>query len=560
MEIIQKNPYRIVGLLVGATAREQERQVNRLKQFIEAEQDPQDDFSFPTLGNLHRTLDKINEAASKLNLDSDKMSAALFWFYDGKKTLKTDEDAFKAIKEADLDQVITIWTKLTSKGVVTQQNASAYSNLGTLYLSGIFEGTNTNEVILEQGISLKLKFLESSFYKELQHLATDEKTYKPTKQDLQLLLLNQLQSDVEKSGTVTLNKFLDILIKQDFSAKEDFLKGFVQKLIETIEHQIETTKNKRKYSKADASIAGQELIRNSAHILIQLKNIVGTNDLKYTSISDKVANEVLQCSIDFFNDSQEKNSSSNLAETAMKLAKQAETLAFSKITKERVYDSIETLAQMVDRELFQAIDLLKSIKEAFESNEKKIREQVREQEALLSINQSINRVKVNLMITNSLNWSKVTELIQEVIPRKNIEKIKNANNKTKLNEYIALVNFIMNKISYLYKDRVSYICYWEMPRITSPTTPAPPEFNFKDNAWWILGVLGALIGLLVYSGWGSAIGALAGLIITGVIHRPWVLIFPILGAIIGLYWGGEGAGIGALFGGLIAIRALLLND
>ena len=43
MQIIQNNPYRIVGLLVGASSREQERQVKRLKQFIEAEQDPEDD-------------------------------------------------------------------------------------------------------------------------------------------------------------------------------------------------------------------------------------------------------------------------------------------------------------------------------------------------------------------------------------------------------------------------------------------------------------------------------------------------------------------------------------
>jgi hypothetical protein len=110
----------------------------------------------------------VNEASSKLNLDSDKMNAALFWFYKGNPI--TDEPAFDAIKEADLDQVINIWTKLTSNGEVSQRNASAYSNLGTLYLSGILEGTNTNEAILEQGISLKLKFLESDFIKELQSI------------------------------------------------------------------------------------------------------------------------------------------------------------------------------------------------------------------------------------------------------------------------------------------------------------------------------------------------------------------------------------------------------
>ena len=75
MKSILNNPYRTIGLLVGATAREQEKQIRRLKQFIEAEQEPQNDFSFPTLGQLNRTVDSVMDAASKLNLDSDKINA-----------------------------------------------------------------------------------------------------------------------------------------------------------------------------------------------------------------------------------------------------------------------------------------------------------------------------------------------------------------------------------------------------------------------------------------------------------------------------------------------------
>lgn len=78
MKLILNNPYRITGLLAGATAREQTRQITRLKQYLEAEQQPESDFSFPVLGNLNRTLKKVEEAESNLNLDSDKIKAALF--------------------------------------------------------------------------------------------------------------------------------------------------------------------------------------------------------------------------------------------------------------------------------------------------------------------------------------------------------------------------------------------------------------------------------------------------------------------------------------------------
>lgn len=342
MQLIRNNPYRTIGLLVGATAREQEKQIRRLKQFIEAEQEPQDDFSFPTLGQLNRTVDSVTDAASKLNLDSDKINAAIFWFYNGSHT---DEPAFDAIKEGDLDQVLNIWSKLTATADVTQRNASAYNNLSTLYLSGILEGTNTKEAILEQGISLKLKFLESDFIKDFKALATDE-TFKTTKKDLQLIFLNQVQSEVDKNGGVPSQKFLEILTKQSFSAKEDFLKGFVQKPIEQIEKKIEEAKNKRKANKANAFSIGKALFESSSEGLSQLKSILGVSNIKFSSITDKVSDEILQCGIDYFQ--HYKETSTDPGSSSMDLFRKAKTLAIGNIAKQRCQENTENLQEWID--------------------------------------------------------------------------------------------------------------------------------------------------------------------------------------------------------------------
>jgi hypothetical protein len=226
MNLIINNPYRIIGLLVGATAREQERQVRRLRQFIEAEQEPEDDFSFSALNILHRTMESVSDAASKLNLDSDKMHAALFWFYNGNSI--TDEVAFDAIKEGNTEAAIEIWRKLAcdsdgeSYNEVTKRNASAFHNLSTIYLQeyGIDEDT----------LQLKLRFLESDFYNELKNKATDE-TYKISKKEIQLLFLNSLIQE----ESLNTSKFIEAISKIEFSAKDDFLKGFVLKTIEEIE-------------------------------------------------------------------------------------------------------------------------------------------------------------------------------------------------------------------------------------------------------------------------------------------------------------------------------------
>jgi hypothetical protein len=109
---VLNNPYRVIGLLIGATPAEQRKQITRLHRFIEAEQSPGDDYSFPLLGKLDRTIETVNEASSKLNLDIDKLTSALFWFYQGSEVF--DEPVFDALKTGDLEVIKNIWEKKTS--------------------------------------------------------------------------------------------------------------------------------------------------------------------------------------------------------------------------------------------------------------------------------------------------------------------------------------------------------------------------------------------------------------------------------------------------------------
>ena len=356
MQLIKNNPYRTVGLLVGATLREQDRQINRLKQFIETEQEPDEDFSFPTLGNLNRTINSVDNAAAKLNLDSDKMNAALFWFYKGNSI--TDEPAFDLLKEGQQQDATTIWTKLIDSGVVTQRNSSAFHNLSTLLLYNAFNDSSINTTIFEQGISLKLKFLESDFVNELKERATDI-TYKKTKKELQLLFLNQVQSEIDKNGDITLNKFIEILNKQYFSAKEYFLKGFVKKPIRQIENKIEESKTKRKANKANAVNIGKTLYEQTSESLSLIKSILGTSNIRFSSISDKVSNEILQCGIDYFYHYRDSNIDPE--DATMDLFQIAKTLAIGNIAKQRCYENMEKLQEMIDNEpIDDALNFIKS--------------------------------------------------------------------------------------------------------------------------------------------------------------------------------------------------------
>ncbi|WP_143882779.1 CFI-box-CTERM domain-containing protein [Chryseobacterium binzhouense] len=345
MKSILNNPYRITGLLVGATAREQDRQVRRLKQYIEAEQEPDEDYSFPILGELPRTIADVESAVSKLNLDSDKMSASLFWFYKGNTI--TDEPAFEALKDGDIETAYQIWDKLITDTKedgkrfwkpVTEKNYSAFHNCAVLNI--IRPNGNLNNAIAG-GIF----FLESDLVHNFVSTVADS-TYKPSKKDLQLSFLNQLFSDIEYNRKISVIKFVEIVSKLQFSAKQDFLKSFVQKPIEQVERLIEESKTKRKANKANAVSNGNTLYQQTIENIKQLKSILGASDIKFSSVSDKVADEILQCGIDYFKHYRDSNT--DPSSYTMDLFRKAKSLALGSVVRQRIQENTESLQEWID--------------------------------------------------------------------------------------------------------------------------------------------------------------------------------------------------------------------
>jgi len=471
MNSIKNNPYRTLGLLAGASTREVSRQTSRLQKIIAAEQEPPtDDFSFPALGNLTRTTESVEEAISKLNLDSDKMNAALFWFWNGNPI--TDEVAFEALKEGNVEEAFQIWDKLIVETKedggrfwrpVTDKNASAFHNHFVLEI--LRANRNKHNAIVSN-----LYFLESEFSQKIISTIADS-THRTTSKELQTNFLTEFLQETEQGKiNLTLSKFVSILNSISFIAKDDFLKNISRKYVNNVSAQIETAKKKRIANNANAAKTGEELYQQTKNDLEQLKSIFGVQDFAYSSIFDKVANEILQCSVDFFNHSQDINANNDYHNVAIKLAKLAEGIAVGRLAKERVKDNISTLEEMKDREILQAIAVLQSIKDAYEEACRQIDVQVLVQSRSLGYNQSINWSKVAEMKQNALAWDKVAELVKQAIPSQNIGKIKTVQNQAKISEYKNLVNFLMGKISSWRKREIQYLDYWSPPIPTSSSS------------------------------------------------------------------------------------------
>ncbi|MDR1723439.1 MAG: hypothetical protein LBR84_05820 [Tannerella sp.] len=442
MQIVVRNPYRTLGLLAGATKREITRQTTSLKRYLAANVEPPVDYSFAVLDGFVRTVEDIDAAAAKLNLDDDKILAAMFWFWKGNEI--TDEPAFEALKDNNHFEATEIWNNLISGKEVSKKNVSAYNNLATFYLFAAFTGNSPDIKMIAEAVALKMQFLQSDFVMDMIKSATDE-TFKTTKKAVQLAYINALRNNVSEL-VLSQAQFVKVFSNIQFDAKHDFLKSISKSIIDNITAQIETARKTRTANKQDAATAGETLYKNTKDDLAQLKEIFGATDFSYSNVADKVANELLQCSIDFFNDSQEKELDNDYHEKSISLVKMAKGIAVGSLMKNKAKDNLQTLEEMKEKEIQAAIAAMQMIKSLYEDNERKIRQQVKNLEVtdfeiIMGI-KSINWSAVNENIKNSIAWEKVNELLRKILSDKNIDKIKNCTNSNQKEKFVQLAEWI----------------------------------------------------------------------------------------------------------------------
>jgi hypothetical protein len=294
MKSILNNPYRILGLHAGATTGERRAKINRLRMYLNAGEEPpgEDDYSFPVLETLSRTIGSVNASASKIDLDSDRMDAALFWFYTANSV--SDEAAFAALANNDIEGAVGIWSKLAS-GNVTGQNYSAFQNLSTLLLCRSFQMKSSNVDTFKQGLKLKLQFLESEYREDFVRKVTDV-TFMVTKVQLESYFLRTLLRDVKdaKHRSITVYTMIEALESLTFGAKNDFKAEVLNELVFDIKQKMKDAARETGNNPKDAGGYINSLCDDVSNNLEKLKEI---NALTNT-VADSIADEVLNCAID----------------------------------------------------------------------------------------------------------------------------------------------------------------------------------------------------------------------------------------------------------------------
>lgn len=317
MNIIENNPYRQLGVYANSSTKERLANLNRLKAFLKVGKLVSFPLDLPQLlPPANRSEESVADAVAKLTLPREQMLYGQFWFL---KATPIDEVAFRHIATGDVVSAERIWQKkedassLQNRIVCTLMKGdydSALSCANTLYNNVSYVRQLKSEVVGEDG-NVKVE-------------------------DMPLAFLDALSDEV---GGRTLLPYLSCA-----TWKKHVEDKAVKPLIESIDNAInEAQKSKGKGSQARYA-TGTKLCKETKSALTQLKQMLSASDLQYQMIADKLGLAILQCGIDYYNDSDEPNS----ALKAMKLQGYANSIVVGAMAKDRCQKNVEILQKAVD--------------------------------------------------------------------------------------------------------------------------------------------------------------------------------------------------------------------
>lgn len=316
MKILSDNPYRILGVFANSSRRDIVANKGKMAAFLKVGRD----VSFPLdvtglFGDIKRTEESVNDAESRLAIAKDQVKYAQFWFL---KLTPSDDVAFNHLFSGNAKQAIEIWEK--------QDSISSLQNRLVVYLA---LGDRHN--VFSMAEKLYCEFGEN--YIKILGVSN---TVVMTNIELSHQFIDTLSDDV------------DILILANYVSDSSWKSYINQKavnlLIEKISSEVEKTKSvDHKDSKARIN-AAINLVSETKEHFSQLKSILSSTDPQFQMIADKLGLEILQCGIDYFNNSEDDEA----PYTTMKMQKYAQSIVVGTLAKQRCEENVKILQKIID--------------------------------------------------------------------------------------------------------------------------------------------------------------------------------------------------------------------
>jgi tetratricopeptide (TPR) repeat protein len=293
MDLVLRNPFRVLGLPVTASNREIAKRVSDLEMFAELDKEKAFPHDLIELGEIDRSLDAVKDAARRIELPEMRVFHSFFWFRSGDAV---DDLALECLSHFELSEAENIWSKQFEKseefGKLTWRiNRAVYC----LWMSGDLEtGTAHFEQALED-----LGIATDDLYEDA--IAGIPGAIQVSADRVRELVADTLVSHAVKSAAQVYGPNGVQLIEYCWSFHPDTL-DFIKRrvtnpLMNTLQEAIEKSKVQRDKGTSVDDLRRKNGLSKVEHIVYELRDSLGESNPTFQALANGFAKEVVLCSI-----------------------------------------------------------------------------------------------------------------------------------------------------------------------------------------------------------------------------------------------------------------------
>lgn len=312
-KLLTDNPYRVLGVYSNSPKRDILSNLNKAKAFVRVGRPVTYEIDLPQLITAcKRDQTTIDQALAALELPVDRLRHSMFWFMNA---TQFDKIALNHLSSGNLAQAREIWSR--------QENVSSLLNRMAC-------------AVIESHATVLAVNADKLFCNHAaEYCSTIDETLKLSPRELIEIFLDA----VKKDGTINIENLVNVPGTSS-TWKQVLEQSLVQPLIDQITSDINDAKA------ASGSVAnynaGIKLMNSTKAPLAKLKRLLGASNMSYQMIADKLAQTILQCGINYFNDSDDDDA----PQKASTLQDYALSIAVGQLVKQRCQENVNILKRI----------------------------------------------------------------------------------------------------------------------------------------------------------------------------------------------------------------------
>lgn len=334
MDLVLRNPFRVLGLPVTASSREIAKRVSDLELFSELGKQQSYPRDFPEMGEIDRSTEAIKDAARRIELPEMRVFHSFFWFRDGDTV---DELAFECLANFDLLEADSVWTKQLEKvsgigKVAWRVNRAVFS----IWMAD--DLNNSTSVYFEQALQ-DIAFSAEDLYE--QAIAPMPGSAQASPQKIRELIADALIDMAVKSTDEVYGPNAVRITEHCLYFHDPTLAYISAKLINPLTNAIHDAVQRSKVMR-DEGTSVDDLRRKNGlskveNIIYALRDALGEDDAVFQATANSFANEVIACAINAINQHKAVPTALVLAEWAAELPSYGQTQKWLLEQREKIF-------------------------------------------------------------------------------------------------------------------------------------------------------------------------------------------------------------------------------